>query len=317
MSVRAFYAVAVGRVPGIYADYPSCQEQVIGFPRAVHQKFFSRVDAEAFVAAGGRLQPLIAAAAASSTGSRKRKTPPAADRAEPDGNEAAVVEPPPAKKTKRKTPEKKALAELKRRADVDASFALVAKLEQERNALVCYTDGSALENPEGPSGYGFAIQRATADRPVRAGRYDAWQSGFLGVGGNNRAELIAIDRCLKRVCQLLLVERVWGDTLPTDVHILTDNQWSYRAHAGINKITMYVEHLQAAKETSRRLEAHGVHVHLHWITGHEHVPGNDFVDELAKAGAMGEPTCHMPRPADVVASKSDDIPAATPAQAAC
>jgi ribonuclease HI len=42
-----FYAVAVGRAPGIYADWPLAKEQVDGFPGARYKGFADRAEAEA------------------------------------------------------------------------------------------------------------------------------------------------------------------------------------------------------------------------------------------------------------------------------
>lgn len=51
-----YYAVRVGRVPGIYLDWPSTQAQVTGFPRAVHKSFDTHEKAEAFMR--GEEEPL-------------------------------------------------------------------------------------------------------------------------------------------------------------------------------------------------------------------------------------------------------------------
>lgn len=44
-----FYAVRVGKAPGIYHSWPDCLEQVRGFPKAVFKSFTTLTDAESFL----------------------------------------------------------------------------------------------------------------------------------------------------------------------------------------------------------------------------------------------------------------------------
>ena len=44
-----FYAVKVGKVPGIYTSWPECQKNVTGFSGSVYKSFPNRKDAEAFI----------------------------------------------------------------------------------------------------------------------------------------------------------------------------------------------------------------------------------------------------------------------------
>jgi ribonuclease HI len=57
-----FYAVKIGKVPGIYSTWDACKAMVDGFPGAVYKSFKTREEAEAFV--GG--------AAGASAGTAKR-----------------------------------------------------------------------------------------------------------------------------------------------------------------------------------------------------------------------------------------------------
>ncbi|GAA6054566.1 hypothetical protein JCM3770_006035 [Rhodotorula araucariae] len=51
-SKGGFYAVRVGRTPGVYTSWNDCVAQVNGFQGARHKKFPTRSEAEAFVAGG-------------------------------------------------------------------------------------------------------------------------------------------------------------------------------------------------------------------------------------------------------------------------
>jgi ribonuclease HI len=46
---QKYYAVRNGRVPGVYTDWPSAQEQITGWTKPKHRCFSSRAEAEAFV----------------------------------------------------------------------------------------------------------------------------------------------------------------------------------------------------------------------------------------------------------------------------
>lgn len=51
---QKFYAVQHGKVPGVYTDWPSAQQQISGFRNPRHKKFGTRAEAEAFVNEGKR-----------------------------------------------------------------------------------------------------------------------------------------------------------------------------------------------------------------------------------------------------------------------
>jgi hypothetical protein len=49
MRPRRYYAVAVGRRPGIYTSWRDAHGQVVGYPGNVHQAFRTREEAESFL----------------------------------------------------------------------------------------------------------------------------------------------------------------------------------------------------------------------------------------------------------------------------
>lgn len=49
---QKFYAVQNGRVPGVYTDWPSAQQQITGWQKPKHRCFSTRAEAEQFVRAG-------------------------------------------------------------------------------------------------------------------------------------------------------------------------------------------------------------------------------------------------------------------------
>ena len=48
METTKFYAVIVGRIPGIYESWKECQKQVIGFKNATYKSFNNKEDAEEY-----------------------------------------------------------------------------------------------------------------------------------------------------------------------------------------------------------------------------------------------------------------------------
>ena len=53
-----FYAVAIGREPGIYYDWPTAQKNIKGYPGAVFKSFATEIEAEEFLEANQDLSDL-------------------------------------------------------------------------------------------------------------------------------------------------------------------------------------------------------------------------------------------------------------------
>lgn len=117
-SKKKFYAVAVGRVPGIYDNWPRAKAQVEGFPGARYQGFATLAEAKAWLAA-------LPAAAPTTNRSRR----PARQPSLPGW--AARPEPPEGSEE----PEN------------------IEGTAGPGETVTIYTDGGALGNP-GPGGYG-------------------------------------------------------------------------------------------------------------------------------------------------------------------
>ena len=52
-----FYAIKVGKTPGIYTDWPTAQAQVKGFPGAIYKSFATKSEAQAFLDGGAAAKP--------------------------------------------------------------------------------------------------------------------------------------------------------------------------------------------------------------------------------------------------------------------
>jgi ribonuclease HI len=53
--VEKFYGVAKGRIPGVYTDWATAQEQITGWKSPKYKKFGTRAEAEEFVRSGGKV----------------------------------------------------------------------------------------------------------------------------------------------------------------------------------------------------------------------------------------------------------------------
>lgn len=82
MAAKKFYAIAVGRKPGIYEDWPSAQAQVQGYPGAIFKGFLSRSEANDWLAKPpGRSSP---------GGKKSGNTPPAREDTSPKDGEVTI-----------------------------------------------------------------------------------------------------------------------------------------------------------------------------------------------------------------------------------
>ena len=100
-SKNSFYAVRVGRTPGIYTTWAAAKDQVHRFPSAVFKGFASRAEAAAFVGGGASSRGPLPRQASS------RPAPPWEEEDRPEGgpgDEAGPSQPPPPAKKARRAP---------------------------------------------------------------------------------------------------------------------------------------------------------------------------------------------------------------------
>jgi ribonuclease HI len=120
---KQYYAVRIGREPGIYLTWEECKAQVDGYAKAQYKGFGSLEEAEAYLG-------------------NVKTTKPVCD--EPTG--AEPFNPPGATKKKRGTG----------RSDDEAKAIKMLETSDGLKHVVIYTDGACLGNP-GPGGYGVVL----------------------------------------------------------------------------------------------------------------------------------------------------------------
>ena len=120
---KQYYAVRIGREPGIYLTWEECKAQVDGYAKAQYKGFGSLEEAEAYMG-------------------NVKTTRPGCD--EPSG--AEPFNPPGAPKKKRGTG----------RGEDEAKALKILETSDGLKHVVIYTDGACLGNP-GPGGYGVVL----------------------------------------------------------------------------------------------------------------------------------------------------------------
>lgn len=135
MAGKKFYAVAVGRVPGIYDNWPTAQAQVMGFAGAWFKGFATRAEAEAWMAGdhGTNRRPVAA------HGRRASCPPPGC--------------PPSPAPPCHKGTDFKSVPDYANASD---------------GRIIVYTDGGAQGNP-GPGGYGAVVLENGRRRELSGG----------------------------------------------------------------------------------------------------------------------------------------------------
>ncbi|KLT41824.1 hypothetical protein CC85DRAFT_286059 [Cutaneotrichosporon oleaginosum] len=277
MPKAGYYAVAVGRTPGIYGTWAECQAQVTGFRAAQFKKFGSQREAEEFVRRHRAIKS-DAAVPLAGTSSGGMVLPSRA-QSKPDRVPA---------KNKGRTRGNSPIAEYAAADTLPERFAKLAAQGFMFTAtspprLVVYTDGSGLSN---------GTRRACAGAGVYWGDGEAAQHNIAErVPGklqtNNRGELLSIILALEN-CPFPDI----------DLEVRTDSQYSimsmtvflptwikngWRTQAGPVKNVDMIRHLLVLM---RRRQAPMRFKHVRGHSGHA---GNDRADELARSGAAMPP----------------------------
>lgn len=143
----AYYAVKIGKNPGIYLNWEDCKNQVHGFPGAIYKKWKTREEAEAYINGSGTSKPYGSDMSSISFGS---KTP-----------------------SFRKEKGKATLLPLQ-----DGSLSAIEELFQStKTDCIAYVDGS-FEKDNGVYGYGvvFIEKNGTIEEYFDSGREESYQS---------------------------------------------------------------------------------------------------------------------------------------------
>ena len=145
---------------------------------------------------------------------------------------------------------------------------------KEENAIVVFTDGSAMPNP-GPAGAGVYILTSSAAAPT----IECFAA--IGEATNNIGELWAIGLALEIISSIL------GDEVclqNSHIVIFTDSKW---AKAIVECKAAAADHLTLVHAVRNRVltTEQTRRVVIEWVGGHIDLEGNDFADFFANKGA--------------------------------
>ncbi|RMJ27867.1 ribonuclease H [Aspergillus sp. HF37] len=283
-----FYGIQRGRVPGVYTDWATAQEQIQGFVRPRYRRFLTKEKAEEFVRLGHGHDGTRPAETPGIVGENPRDVqgvpfeagdgplpPGAEDKFDPN-----VLLDPATGKVVYKTQEQKTAKKPKPAGPPDM--------------LRIYTDGSTLKNGRKFASAGVGVYFGPGDsrnlsEPLKGNRQT-----------NQRAELTAISRAL--------------DIAPRhrDVTIFSDSQYAikcvtvwcinWRRNNWMTSDRKPVENKDLIEPILAKMEerkALKVKTLFEWVKGHNHDAGNEEADRLAVNGArMGASEKEKPAKTD-------------------
>jgi ribonuclease HI len=319
---KKFYAVANGRVPGVYTYWPTAQQQIVGWQKPKHKSFATRAEAEAFVAEGPGSREV--------TGVFLAPTSPPPIKVHEGALAITPEATPAAKKTKANTKAKQ-VAQMMTGPGFDPlptdaedgfdnrilmdpdSGDLRYKTDQERNAmkvvpktehfneqLHIWTDGACMFNGQQGASIGgvgvyfgpqdprsvLLLHTSTLDIESNS-QYRNVAEPLLGKQTNNRAELTAIKRALS-IAPMNRNVCIHSDSkYAIDCVTKWFGAWikkDWKTSSGKD-----VENKELIQEILAILNDRHVcrsKTHFDWIKGHAGHPENEEADRLAVAGAQ-------------------------------
>ncbi|KAL8705024.1 MAG: hypothetical protein Q9201_001831 [Fulgogasparrea decipioides] len=307
-----FYAVKNGRVPGIYTDWPSAQEQITGWQKPKHRSFSTRVEAQRWLNEDGprpeespeatELESTISMNQHPSESLTKNGTKlPAAKKAKKalngtsKGSKAAPIEYNEAEHEPGTGPLPPGAEDgFDPNIILDpASGKVVYKTQEQRQAmkphpggpaqsgtLRIHTDGSALGNGGAGAFAGVGVYFGPGDkRNVSETLPGPRQT-------NQRAELTAILRALEIVPKNRHVSIITDSKYAIDCVTVWYVNW--RKNGWKNAAGKAVENkdlVEMILSKTEERESLNVQTTFEWIKGHAHHPGNVEADRLAVEGA--------------------------------
>ena len=184
--------------------------------------------------------------------------------------------------SRRSHTQSRSLSQQRKRAMAERESALKLLSSLSSDAIICYTDGSAAPTNPGPCGAAATVTFPASLHP-EAREVSIQQVLALGHGTNNIGELAAIGVACDVLERGRVEDRVRFDSCP-GVHIFTDSTYAVGVLDGGNKAHTNRELVACVREALSRCRL-TVDVRLHWVRGHNEVPGNQLVDALANRGS--------------------------------
>ncbi|RCI03574.1 Ribonuclease H1 [Rhizopus stolonifer] len=241
-----FYAVKVGRKPGVYNSWPECQDQVTGIKGAKFKKFPTKEEAEQFAKEG------------------QKKITEAPTRITPVFNITKQVkrhleaeEPEYAKRTKSEQPISQYVKKMK---------------------TIVYTDGACSGNGQVGSRAGYGVYWGDDDARNTSER-------LLGKQTNQRAEATAVIHALKQSQRLPGLLEIRTDSRYV-INAVTDWSKAWIKNGWKSAKGKPVENKDVFEEILNLMDTRKGPVEFVYVAGHTGEEGNEKADQLAVEGAQ-------------------------------
>ncbi|KAL9097790.1 MAG: hypothetical protein Q9165_000116 [Trypethelium subeluteriae] len=299
---QKFYAVQNGRVPGVYEDWASAQQQITGWTRPKHKAFTTRAEAEAFVNAAPNAGDAVANVVVPTDGTpAAKKAKKSRDSASSKKTNGATASPTPGVDG-RDDEFEPGTGPLPSDAEdgfdtnviLDVATGKVKyKSEEQKNAtkwhatgpskgsmLRIYTDGSSLGNGQNGSIAGVGVFFGPDDprnlsEPLPGPRQT-----------NQRAELTALLRALDLTPHHLDATILSDSSYAINCVTVWHRSWEQKNwQTSAKKPVENRDIIEKVLEKIRLREEVGSRTVFEWVKGHAKDPGNLAADGLAVLGA--------------------------------
>jgi ribonuclease HI len=250
MAKKKYYAIAKGRKPGIYDNWPQAEAQVKRFQGAVFKGFAIRREAEAFLKSPIYQRP---SARTETTGKENRSS-------------------------RRSDRRPCSAANTTQNENILSGFSDAALQRFEKDSIrsgevTIYTDGGSINNP-GPGGYGV-VQIYNGERKELCGGYR--------LTTNNRMELMACVVALRELEHKDAPVTVYSDSGYVVNGITKGWAASWQRNGWIKSDKKPAVNPDLWGELLELVE--GLDITFKWVKGHAGNPLNERCDELANGTA--------------------------------
>lgn len=257
-NMTKYYAVRVGRVPGVYTSWPQAEEQVKKFTGAVHKSFPTEREAQDYVFESDLAREIRES---------MNDVP----------TTITVVPKKSSNRTKRVTKEIPIAKEEKKRKHSDEDEAPSTKRIRLDENLIIYTDGSCLDNGKPTARAGVGVYFGENDPRNISEKFTD------GKPSNQRAEVKAAIRALETVDEGQKV------TIKTDskylINAMTKWRQTWEKNGWLTSTKEPVLNTDLFHALIEIIEGRSGELIWEYVPGHKGHAGNEAADQLAVAGA--------------------------------
>ncbi|CAG8459870.1 929_t:CDS:2 [Ambispora gerdemannii] len=248
----SYYAVRVGREPGIYTTWEECGQQISKFPKARYKKFGSLQEARTFMQEGRN-----------------------------DGEVTSSYRIPPDVPVVKDSPkqEKDEITLSNKVNNSNTQISTTREKDQEPDKLKVWTDGSALGNGRFGARAGVGVFWGANDSRNISERLPGPKQT------NQRAEITAAIRALETCTDNHLTLEIKTDSQylvkahKSWIENWVKNGWKTATKQDVGNKDLFQRLLELIKNREGKVE-------ITYVPGHAGVEGNEAADRLANAGAL-------------------------------